>query len=63
VCVLLLWVLVATRTAIEGWKGELFYAPCLGSVNELPPAPIEMHAPPQQTVEDANSIPIESKPD
>lgn len=34
VCVILLWVLVAVRTTIEGWKGEIFYAPCLGSVGD-----------------------------
>lgn len=27
--VLLLWVLVASRTALGAWRGTLFYAPCL----------------------------------
>lgn len=30
--VLLLWALVAYRTAIEAWRGDLFYAPCLRSL-------------------------------
>ena len=29
VCVILLWTLVAARTTIEGWRGKIFYAPCL----------------------------------
>jgi len=37
VCVVLLWFLVAFKTTIEAWKGELFYAPCLGPIVPLPP--------------------------
>jgi len=46
VCVILLWTLVASRTAIEGWKGEIFYAPCLASVGDRIPEPIDMTAVP-----------------
>ena len=42
VFVILLWTLVATRTIIEGWKGEIFYAPCLASVGDRIPEPIDM---------------------
>ena len=42
VCVILLWTLVASRTAIEAWKGEIFYAPCLGRVGPGIPKPIDM---------------------
>jgi len=42
VCVILLWGLVAMRTLIEGWKGEIFYAPCLASVGDRIPEPIDM---------------------
>jgi hypothetical protein len=40
--VILLWSLVAARTLIEGWKGEIFYAPCLASVGNRIPEPIDM---------------------
>jgi tellurite resistance protein TehA-like permease len=36
VCVVLLWSLVAIRTTIEGWKGEIFYAPCLATLDKPP---------------------------
>lgn len=41
VCVVLLWGMVATLTAVEGWKGEMFYAPCLSALDRLvePPVP------------------------
>lgn len=42
VCVILLWTLVAARTVIEGWKGEIFYAPCLASVGDRILEPIDM---------------------
>ena len=41
-CVVLLWILVAVRTSIEGWKGEIFYAPCLASVGDRIPESIDM---------------------
>jgi hypothetical protein len=44
VCVILLWSLVAARTTIEGWKGKIFYAPCLGSVGDKIPEPVDMTA-------------------
>jgi len=56
ICVIFLWGLVATRTAIEGWKGEIFYAPCLASVGDPPPPPMEMNAERRQNVENANSV-------
>lgn len=46
ICVILLWILVASRTLIEGWKGEIFYAPCLASVGNRIPEPINMTAAP-----------------
>ena len=49
VCVILLWVLVAVRTAIEGWKGEIFYAPCLASVGDKIPETIDMTVEPGST--------------
>jgi len=39
VCVIVLWFVVATKTAIEAWKGELFYAPCLAEVGVVRPPP------------------------
>ena len=42
ICVILLWSLVATRTFIEGWRGEIFYAPCLASVGDRISEPIEL---------------------
>jgi hypothetical protein len=37
VCVVLLWALVAAKTTIEGWKGEIFNAPCLANVGDKIP--------------------------
>ena len=42
VCVILLWALVAVRTSIEACKGQIFYAPCLASVGNRIPEPIDM---------------------
>jgi hypothetical protein len=47
ICVILLWNLVAFRTTIEGWKGKIFYAPCLASVGDKVPEPIEMTVTPE----------------
>ena len=37
VCVVLLWMLVAVMTVLEGWQGKIFYAPCLASVADPNP--------------------------
>jgi hypothetical protein len=44
VCVILLWILVAAMTMIEGWRGKIFYAPCLGSAGDKIPEPVELMA-------------------
>ena len=49
VCVILLWVLVAVRTSIEGWKGEIFYAPCLASVGDRVPESVDLTVEPPTT--------------
>lgn len=48
-CVVLLWMLVAFRTTVEGWKGEIFFAPCLVCLADMPPLPT-----PQRQIEMAN---------
>jgi hypothetical protein len=47
VCVILLWILVATRTTIEGWRGEIFYAPCLASMGDKIPEPVDVREEPR----------------
>lgn len=49
ICVILLWALVAVRTFIEGWKGEIFYAPCLASIGDRIPESVDMTVEPQTT--------------
>jgi hypothetical protein len=44
VCVILLWTLVASMTTIEGWRGKIFYAPCLATVGDKIPEPVGMIA-------------------
>jgi tellurite resistance protein TehA-like permease len=34
VCVLLLWIMVGVLTVYEGWKGVIFYAPCLAKLGD-----------------------------
>jgi len=46
VCVILLWLLVALRTVIDGWKGQIFYAPCLGKIGDSVPEVPELVVPP-----------------
>jgi hypothetical protein len=43
--------LVAAMTTIEGWRGKIFYTPCLRSVGDKIPEPIEVMAerPPAET--------------
>lgn len=31
---MILWVVVAARTALGAWRGTLFYAPCLRNLKE-----------------------------
>ena len=50
VCVVLLWGMVATLTAVEGWKGKIFYAPCLSALDRkeespVPDDPVESSSP------------------
>jgi hypothetical protein len=52
VCVVLLWVMVATLTVVEGWKGKIFYAPCLSSVDQITEDPV-----PDEPI--GNSIPFD----
>lgn len=40
VCVLLLWVMVASLTVVEGWKGRIFYAPCLSAADRIVENPV-----------------------
>lgn len=35
--VILLWIMLAIRTAIGGWKGHLFNAPCLANLKPRHP--------------------------
>jgi tellurite resistance protein TehA-like permease len=42
VIVIMLWVMVAVLTTIQGWSGKIFYAPCLASVNNHLPEPVTM---------------------
>jgi ABC-type proline/glycine betaine transport system permease subunit len=52
VCVLLLWVMVASLTAVESWKGRMFYAPCLSVADRILENPV-----PDERV--GNRLPVE----
>jgi len=61
VCVVLLWGMVATLTAIEGWKGKIFYAPCLSALDRKEESPVpDDHLESSSPVDEQNRQPANS---